>query len=484
MPTNDTTADSTADRTADSTADRTADRTATNDFAVHNVDVTLHSPGELLASVPALLGFHPVDSLVVLGLCGPRSTTIGIVLRVDLPPASRARELAEQLRLPLAQHGTVGITLIVVGGQGRKPDDDLPHRELLARCESLFVDSGMPVIHQLWTPDTAGGRRWYCYDESDCTGVLSDPGDTDLAAVAAEAGHVTYDKREDIEATLLPEPDDVLARRSASLETTSARTGPNTVDAAGSVGTAGSTPSPIPALARFGTVRAAMEAAAASPPSLSDEDVVRLANALADHRIRDICLDFDDLPDVVAAERLWTALARATPAPERAEAACLLAFSAYARGDGVLAGIALGQAEKADPGHRLSQLLRSALTIGLSPGKMRVAGIRAATYAKRSLTQEATSTGAPPVTWQPPATRAWPTPDPPSATNQSPSADTLHRAANQPLPAEDLRSSAASRSDSWPPEQPTAEVRQSNSTSPAGPGRMPTAERLLMGDLS
>lgn len=354
-----------------------------------DVDVTLRSPGEILASVPSLLGFHPVDSLVVLGLCGPRSSTVGIVLRTDLPPPGYTRQVAEQLRLPLAQHHAVGVTLVVVGGNARSPDDDLPHRELLARCESVLVDSGMPVIHQLWTPDTAGGRRWYCYDDADCTGVLSDPGESDLASVAAEAGYVTYDRREDIEATLTPEPDDVLARRSASLESVSADAEPES-----------DVPGPTPGLTRFGTVRSAMEAAAASPPTLTDDDVVRLAEALADHRIRDVCLDFDDLPDVVAAERLWAALARATPAPERAEAACLLAFSAYARGDGVLAGIALQQAEKADPGHRLSQLLRSALAIGLPPRKMRVAGIRAATYAKRSLTQEASPPGSRPVTWR------------------------------------------------------------------------------------
>jgi len=92
--------------------------------------------------------------------------------------------------------------------------------------------------------------------------------------------------------------------------------------------------------AKLNVVQSAIDAAGAIQPTLSDNDVIRLSRALADHRVRDTCLDFDELPDVAATERLWTALARATPAPERAEPACLLAFSAYARGDGVLAGIA------------------------------------------------------------------------------------------------------------------------------------------------
>ncbi len=156
-------------------------------------------------------------------------------------------------------------------------------------------------------------------------------------------------------------------------------------------------------------MRAAITAATATSPTLADEDVIRLASALADHRVRDTCLDFDRLPDVAAAERLWTALARATPAPERAEPACLLAFSAYARGDGVLAGIALTQAEKADPGHRLSGLLRSALALGLAPHKIRVAGIRAATFARQALNRDLAPT---------PAETA------PAATSASDSADT------------------------------------------------------------
>jgi hypothetical protein len=393
--------------------------------------ITLEHPGELLASVPHLLGFHPADSLVVLGLNGSAATDVGVVLRSDLPPPSQARDLAQYLLLPLAQHEATGIVLIVVGG--RTEADDLPHRELLARCESILVDGGFPVLHQLWTPDTTGGRRWQCYDDYDCTGVLPDPAGTELATVIADAGLVTYDRREDIVATLEPEPDDVLARRSASLDRLTDATEPGTTEPDGKPTEESSTattesaeptdpelvettpsdsPSPDdvaadggepaeaesdqsvpstdsdPTRAKLDAVRAAIAAAVATPPTLSDEEVIRLARALSDHRIRDTCLDFDELPDVAAAERLWTALAKATPAPEGAEPACLLAFSAYARGDGVLAGIALTRAETADPGHRLSSLLRSALTLGLAPGKIRVAGIRAATFARQALARD------------------------------------------------------------------------------------------------
>lgn len=334
--------------------------------------IVLDEPSNVIASIPALLGFHPTDSLVVLGMCGPRATELALVLRSDLPPPSRARELTHTLLAPLVQQDVVGITLVVVAGGDA--DDDLPHRELLAKCEEVFADNGIPVIHQLWTPDTSGGQRWHCYDESDCRGVAGDPATTELASVLERSGATVHDSREDIVATLALAPSDVLIRRSECLDRTSAGTEP----------TGGSDPPG----ARLDAVRAAIEAAVDSEPTLADDDVTTLVDALCDHRVRDVCLDFGALPGVAAAERLWTALARATPPPERAEPACLLAFSAYARGDGVLAGIAVDQALTANPGHALSTLLRDALSIGLPPHKIRIAGIRAATTARRALSRE------------------------------------------------------------------------------------------------
>lgn len=335
--------------------------------------LTVDYPGELLASIPSLLGFHPVDSLVVFGLRGARATELTLVLRADLPPPGRAAELARSLLLPLLQQGALGAGLVVIGGR-RPDDDDLPHRALVSRCEELFADNGIPIVHQLWVPATSGGCRWFCYDESGCTGVLPDPEDTSLAALAAAAGLPVYGSREDVAATLVPEPDEVLARRSAALDRFSAATEP-----------AGD---PDPPDIRLRTVFTAIESAVTRQPDPADDDVIRLVTALTDHRIRDVCLDFAELPDVGAAERLWTALARATPPPERAEPACLLAFSAYARGDGVLAGMALDMAEKADPGHRLTGLLRGALSIGLAPAKLRAAGLRAAVAARKAMVSE------------------------------------------------------------------------------------------------
>src|SRR5262245_30004287 len=48
--------------------------------------VTLRTPTDVLAAVPYLLGFHPGESVVIIGLHGAR---LAFNVRADLPPAAR-----------------------------------------------------------------------------------------------------------------------------------------------------------------------------------------------------------------------------------------------------------------------------------------------------------------------------------------------------------------------------------------------------------
>ncbi len=134
---------------------------------------------------------------------------------------------------------------------------------------------------------------------------------------------------------------------------------------------------------RLAQLRQLQRAAAAEDLTLSDSIVAEVASALCDHRVRDACLPWCSGPGAVAAERLWLALVRATPAPERAEPAALLALTAYLRGDGALAGVALDAALQACPEHSLSGLLRAALDGGLPPELLRGVAADAAAALQR-----------------------------------------------------------------------------------------------------
>lgn len=337
-----------------------------------HVNLSLGNPGELIASIPHILGFHPVDSLIAIGLHSGPGTSVGLTLRVDLPPPTGHDQTADSLLLPFLDSPPAAAISITVCELGPDPLDDLPHRALLHVVEDRFADAGIPFVHHLWTPSTRRGARWRCYEELGCTGVLPNPDVTQLGMAVTEAGMITFGSREEVGRSLHPDDPSVLSRRAGLLARASAAAEPTR-----------GWPDRLDELLR--TVRTAVELATQDEVSLTDEDVVALVDALSDEHIRDYCLGYVETDEVLAAERLWAALVRGTPAPECATPAGLLAFSAYARGDGVYAGIALEFGEAADPGNELVRILRGSLNVGLPPKAVRRAAVQAGRRARTAL---------------------------------------------------------------------------------------------------
>ena len=113
-------------------------------------------------------------------------------------------------------------------------------------------------------------------------------------------------------------------------------------------------------------IRDAMAAAArvAAGEVLPDSVVARLACALTDPQVRDTLYALAVGSRAAQAESLWAMLSRTLPAPWRVEALVLLAFSAYARGDGPLAGVSLEAALRCDPTHRMAGDARHRAAVG------------------------------------------------------------------------------------------------------------------------
>ncbi|WP_156744307.1 DUF4192 domain-containing protein, partial [Mycobacterium sp. E740] len=104
---------------------------------------------------------------------------------------------------------------------------------------------------------------------------------------------------------------------------------------------------------------------------LPDETLVRIAAALTDLQVRDTLYALAVGESAAPAESLWAELSRRLPAPWRTEALVLLAFSAYVRGDGPLAGVSLEAALRCDGTHRMAGMLDTALQSGLRPEQIR-----------------------------------------------------------------------------------------------------------------
>jgi hypothetical protein len=87
--------------------------------------------------------------------------------------------------------------------------------------------------------------------------------------------------------------------------------------------------------------------------------------------VRDRALALALGAEPAAAEQLWTDCTRRAPAPLDAAPATLLAVSAWLRGDGAMAAVALDRALGSDEDYQLAHLLRSALAACMRPAELR-----------------------------------------------------------------------------------------------------------------
>lgn len=323
----------------------------------HRPDVPLDRPGSLIAALPAVLGFVPEISLVLLTVEAGR---LGCVLRIDLTP-DMAGALAHLAEVAAAGHPDAAIAVVVDehGADCHPCNDD--HRELADDLAEELASWGITLLAAHVVDKVAAGGRWHCADGCGRGGVIDDPWASPLAAAAVLDGRRLYLRRADLQAVVAPDP-----QRSAALAPLLADARPEMSDT---------------------EARTAIEDARAVAARVArgrhptDDEAVRLGAAVRDLRVRDTLFALAVGEDADRAEALWVALARVLPAPHRTEALALLAFSAYARGDGPLAGVALDAALRTDPEHRMARMLDRALQSGMRPEQIRelaVTGYRVA----------------------------------------------------------------------------------------------------------
>jgi hypothetical protein len=99
---------------------------------------------------------------------------------------------------------------------------------------------------------------------------------------------------------------------------------------------------------------------------LGDRDAARLTVLLSDLRVRDEAWMLIDPADLDPHLALWADMTRRAHT-YLAACASLLAFAAWARGDGALANVALDRAFEADPDYSMAHLISQALQAAVPP---------------------------------------------------------------------------------------------------------------------
>jgi hypothetical protein len=318
--------------------------------------LSISGPADLLQAVPYLLGFHPSDSLVLIGLAGGR---LVVTVRLDLVDLAESAVLTDAIKAMYS-----GGVQEVVGAVY----DDAPTSSPLpwSGVAGTLSDECGRVGCELADVLRVSRGRWWSYL---CTSHVCCPPEgsvlpgapSPFIAAATYAGLVALPDRESLAAQLEPLPD---VSRSA-LEP-KIRECENAAVKAVLEGQ-GERQDRSVKRATFAAARAADESGPAAV--LSDDELVRFAVALSSIGMRDsVWMAVDD--GRLDGRALWREVARRVPSPYDAAPLFLYGWASWRAGNGALAGIAAQRAIDSDPTYSAADLLLAALARGLDPRRL------------------------------------------------------------------------------------------------------------------
>ncbi|WP_232327444.1 DUF4192 domain-containing protein [Herbidospora yilanensis] len=298
----------------------------------------LSSPADILAAIPYLLGFHPADSLVVIGL---EHTAVRVATRWDLPLLPGA---LDDLR-PLLAREKADATVLAAYGEAALTAPALDD------AVRFLAAAGVAVHDALRTHE---GRYWSHLRPCPPEGVHYDAAAHPVAAEAVVRGMVALPDRAALERTVAPVTG--AARTAMDRATEQAEH-----EVWGWVEKADPAAYLADGIAR---VRSAVECYERGG-RLSDDDAARLGLALWLVRVRDEAWTLiDDRP---AHLTLWRDLTRRLSPGLVTPSAALLAAAAWRTGDCALASMALDRALAAEPRYTMALILTEAIARLLTP---------------------------------------------------------------------------------------------------------------------
>lgn len=323
--------------------------------------MSVSDPVELATLIPHLVGFHPGESVVVVGAHGPRRR-LGLALRLDLVPDDHVAEAAALLAGHIRHSGAErAIVAVFTEAAGHPPN--LPQRALVHRLERELelVDAVLVRSGRVWS--------YRCSDRACCPGEgrpvdVTGAAATRITAGFASIGSGVLPSREALVATLQPAAPRVAAVGNALPAALSWRRRKGQRRCAGWLERQLDIE-----LARFADPRAELE----------PEVAARLGVVLRELPIRDVALlrwavDVNGSPHesepADAWRRMFLDLLRALPAPYDAQPLALFACAAYHDGQGVLVEAAAQRALEHDPGCSFADLLLELLARQVHPREL------------------------------------------------------------------------------------------------------------------
>jgi len=324
-------------------------------------DLVLAGPDSIVSSIPFVIGFTPIDSLVVMWLDG---ACLRLTMRVDLPPADVAPD--DYADAVMRHRGSSDEVILAVVLDPSSASRDA-HGELVAQgLITALLDRLRQTDCQVRDALLQVDDRWWSYlcPEPECCSPSGTPLDSgiaeEVAARFALAGVARLPDRGAVVAICAADPARQAlvgrqlraAHRRCATRISAAEDPRREFEAWRDDSIA--------------EVLAALTSTTGTPPGREGE----VLWALCDVRVRDTVLweiagSLDH--DAHRAFESAAALLRAAPGGAIAPIGAVTGLLAWLIGDGVRAVAALDRVNDEDPDYALAELLHRSITAGLSP---------------------------------------------------------------------------------------------------------------------
>ena len=308
---------------------------------------TLTSPHDLLAAIPFLIGYHPIDSLVLVSI---KDDCVGMAMRIDYPIDQS--EIAFDLCASHITADEADGALIVAYQPRDRSDGD----EVLAQTTAALSRAGIAIYESILIAQ-GSYRSLLCHDITCCPidGRPVPPHDSSrIAMESVVAGHpMPFASFAELGTSVRS---NLLAQEEQGLE----RVQKSYVDPSDS---------DLNNLQRDGATAVIDLANDFITNGIStDQDLIaHVLGRLSEIQVRDFALGSHDGESAVGYQSMWMHLLRSAPPGFVAPVACLAAAIAYEHGDGALARAALDRAFVDSPTYSLALLLKRVFSAGWPP---------------------------------------------------------------------------------------------------------------------
>lgn len=313
----------------------------------------VRTPGDIVSSLPALLGYHAEKSIVLI-LLGGSTNRIELTMRLDLPTRfdDATCEAVWQAFVPGVTHADADEAVVVL-----LDADPQPAQALVDAVADGLAEHGIGMRDLLVVTD-GRYRSLMCRDTTCCPPEGNPvPGTSALTAAAVATGTVIRARRDDLRSEIAS-PDEAAAQRA---ETVIALLMTTACD--------GSLQGPADDFAGY----LDEACACASSTGLGLDQAARLACLVAVGDFRDQAYLHMVTTDPLEHRALWAAVCRQVPPQSSVVPRVLFALAAYLDGQGALATVALESAEEVDPTHPSLRLISDVLAAGIPPRDVRAA---------------------------------------------------------------------------------------------------------------